>query len=78
MELLDRKHVTVPLPGPLQCCFAPVPVNELHSFLEQLQIVAIIEQLDIIPNLITPPSSTLSLCRSTGSDDLIVLSPLKL
>ena len=80
VELLDRKHVTVSTAGGFssQCCFAPVPVNELHSFLEQLQIVAIIEQLDIIPNLITPPSSTLSLCRSSGSDDLIVLSPLNL
>ena len=58
----------------LQCCFAPVPVNELHSCLEHLQIVAIIEQLDIIPNLITPPSSTLNLCRSSGSDDLMVLT----
>ena len=47
-------------------------MNELHSFLEQLQIVAIIEQLDVIPNLIPPPFSILSLCRSSGSDGLIV------
>ena len=50
MELLDRKRVTVPLPGLfVTVFFAPVPVNELHSFVEELQIVDIIEQLDIIP-----------------------------